>query len=475
MTSGGCRWLVSFGWLVVLWHQSLILSGVPGPESPEGRPAALAGRFLVMGDFHFDPFQGLTRDQFARLAASPLADWPVHLRQQPGPAYGRDAPFALVESSIQDAQDRLPDPDFVLIVGDFLAHDWPAKYDRLAPRTRAEDPVAYQAFTTGVIRLLAQRLRLAFPGSRILPVFGNEDSECGDYQLTPGGAFLTRCAEAWAPLVLPESPDREERRRFDENVAGGGFYDIRLPHLQNHRLIALNTVFFAPQYRNACGDSQATPALDQFRWLEAVLDAAQGAGESVWLLMHLPPGMDSYATWEAGGSARPLWQPEWTSGFLRLLRRHEGRIQVAFAGHTHMDDFRVVQMEGRPVLYTKIVPAVSPVFRNNPGYLQVTYDRRTGQLLDHSTYACAVGDGPMTWRLEYTFSGTYAGFRLEPDSLVRLGNALVQGGDLATTYRRLYSVGGPLTPVSPGALGCALLNTTTEAYAACAGGLEEPK
>jgi len=60
-----------------------------------------------------------------------------------------------------------------------------------------------------------------------------------------------------------------------------------------------------------------------------------------WLLMHIPPGINSYNSAEdvqKGESRLTFWQPELTSRFLQLIRRYRSTIHVAFAGHTHMDD-----------------------------------------------------------------------------------------------------------------------------------------
>ena len=62
------------------------------------------------------------------------------------------------------------------------------------------------------------------------------------------------------------------------------------------RLVSLNTVFFSVKYNNACGSSDQTPALDAMRWQAAELERAKRAGERVWLLMHIPPGINGYSS-----------------------------------------------------------------------------------------------------------------------------------------------------------------------------------
>ena len=103
-------------------------------------------------------------------------------------------------------------------------------------------------------------------------------------------------------------------------------------------------------YDNSCGSGTQSPALDQLRWLDLTLERAETSAEFVWLLMHIPPGINSYNSSEivhAGGAPVTFWQPELTSQFLKLVQRHRRTLRLAFAGHTHMDDFRVIRTDGR--------------------------------------------------------------------------------------------------------------------------------
>ena len=161
--------------------------------------------------------------------------------------------------------------------------------------------------------------------------------------IEPEGPFLEMFAGVWEPLLGPELDAGAFRRSFPRD----GSYTIPLPGLKGHRLVVLNSVFFSVNYANVCGRSTQTPALDQFGWLARTLQKAQDAGESVWLLMHIPPGINSFNSAEdvlKGESPVTFWQPALTSRFLDLVSRYRTTIQVAFAGHIHMDDFRVIRL-----------------------------------------------------------------------------------------------------------------------------------
>src|SRR5256885_15867828 len=79
--------------------------------------------------------------------------------------------------------------------------------------------------------------------------------------------------------------------------------------------------------------------------LEAELAEAREARERVGLVYHIPPGIDGYATLRRGscpGAMIPMWDQAHAAAFLALLKRYAGTVTASFAGHTHMDDFRLI-------------------------------------------------------------------------------------------------------------------------------------
>lgn len=427
-----------------------------------------SARFLILSDFHFDPFDGLDRTQFAALAAAPLEDWPAHLARQPLAAYGRDAPCSLVEHALADARRNVPEPDFILYPGDFLAHRWQQKYDQLAPKLRAQDRAAYEDFTARAMRFVVDHVRQAFPSTPFLPVLGNDDSYCGDYMIDPDSAFLALCSELWEPAAQVAEA---ERAAFRATISRGGYYTLRLPKLRQHRLIALDTVLFSTLYRNACGDSAATPGRDQLDWLATTLAAARAANESVWLLMHIPAGIDSYSTNRERGVPQPFWQADLLERFLQLIDEYRSTVQIAFAGHTHMDDFRVIRRAGKPILLTKITPAVSPIFYNNPGYQVFEYDRDNGSIGSYKTFALPLtlpDQSPgVPWKFTYDFAATYRLAPFTAGNVVQLAEQVQTDGAMQLPYLQNYSVQGPRTGVPVNILGCAILNTLPADFSAC--------
>lgn len=442
------------------------------------------GRFLLISDIHFDPFADPAL--FPRLAASPAEDWDELLASRPSgfSPRGSDTNHALLRTSLDDARRRLLRPDFVLYPGDFLAHGWQAKYDRLAPRSHLDDPAAYRDFTARTIQYLADEFRRRFPEVPILPTLGNEDSYCGDYMVEPDGRFLSMFAEVWAPLLGPGA----DLASFRETFGRGGSYTVRLPGLRGVRLVVLNSVFFSVSYCDACGPGTRTPALDELDWLDRTLTRVREEGETAWLLLHIPPGINSYNSVEEvqkGGPPVTFWQPELTARFLQLVERHRTVLKMAFAGHTHMDDFRVVRLADVPTLLLKIAPAISPIFGNNPGYQVYRYDREAGVIADYETYYLTnleAGPNPAavpagSWALEYGFREGYGAAGFDAVAVSALAGALRTDPERQRRYTTWYGVSAPPEFDAAGfeVYRCAIANVTPGGYLTCLAGSPQPK
>ena len=279
-------------WLLTT-SSALAQSPQPASQQPgDGTRSAASGSFLVLSDIHFDPFDA---PLFERLNQGKVEQWAEILAASAnqGQKLGRDATIALVRSALDDAARRAPAPDFILCPGDFLAHEWQETFDRLAPGVRAREPDVFRQFTMKAVGLLVAELRQRFPGVPILPALGNEDSFCKDYGLEPGGEFLRDFAQVWGPLLHFPA---DQQQAFERTFARGGYYEVPLPRTPGHRLVVLNSVFFSTEYFDACQQPHQQPSGEQLAWLAQRLRAAEQANQRVWLLMHIPPGIDVYDT-----------------------------------------------------------------------------------------------------------------------------------------------------------------------------------
>ena len=398
--------------VIALGVATLVAAALSGPAS--GQPT-VAGQVLVMSDLHFDP---MADPQLVdRLAASEPDQW-RNILDSSGDAslgrYGRDTNWRLLQSALQQMKETLPAPNFVLISGDFLAHDFRREFDSAASD---HSDAAYRVFVRKTMQFIAQQLQASFSTTPIIPTLGNNDEECGDYQLQPGGPFLADTLP-----ILRAYLGGAAGPRFDQDWKSYGNYSVTVA---GTRVLSTNTNFFSIYYRNACGSpGDSDPGRATLAWLEGQLAAAQQAQEPVWLLYHIPPGIDGYATLKRGacpGRMIPMWKAAYAEPFFALLRRYAGTVVASFAGHTHMDDFRLIGDAGGRYAFVLITPAVSPIFGQNPAFRTLSYDS-AGGILDHTTYGLTnlPAAAPATWRAEYTFTQQWQLPRVDLPSLDHL-------------------------------------------------------
>jgi len=419
--------------------------------------SAFAEKFLSVSDIHFNPFADPAI--VAKLEAADVSQWDAILASSTVTAfspYGSDVNDPLLRSALAEMQKQIPSPQFVLISGDFLAHGFDKAYQQYATD---KSQAAYSAFVTKTVAYVASALRKAYPGVRIYPTLGNNDSDCGDYALAPNGAFLKSFRDVWSPIVGPGT--------FHRRFPTGGYYHADAPGLKDVRIIALNTNLFSTKFKN-CGSAGPDPALRQLEWLEAELLLARLEGKRAWLLFHIPPGMDVYDSLQYGGAcpslkAQTFWKDGYAQKYLRIAAAHRHTIIGSFAGHTHMDEFRIAAGN-----FIHITPSLTPVFGNNPAFEIVD----VGPGGDVAGYvAWHLPNATLPWAREYSFDEAYGKPKYDVATLTELAAAI--GSDPATReqYFDDYSSSSPKS--TAGALAtwqgywCGLQAMTEPAFTAC--------
>ena len=400
-------------------------------------------RVLALTDIHFDPTaSGIT----PALAAAPVEEWAALLQSaKPGasgyPRYGRDTPWSLLHSALDAVQTAAPSPAFVIVTGDLLAHGFRWHFQRA---TGDADHAHYTAFVLKTTTFVLQRISAGFPGRPLFLALGNDDSDCGDYRLAPSGVFL----HGTLPLVQSLAGAAGDPAFAPAWLSGEG-YDLPLPGIAGHRVIFLNSVYFSRNYEDVCGTGAVRdPGAAALDWLEARLAAADAAGEHAWLLMHVPPGGDVYEDRMAGhcpNQLPPMWKPAFTRQFLDIMARHPGTIRAIFAGHTHMDEFRLVGRGGRNLGFVVTVPAISPIYGQNPGFglYEVAAD---GALLDRQTWIAdnlprAASGEPVAWRQEYGFDALWGAPQLDLPAIERLSAKIREDALVRNEWLSVFRAG----------------------------------
>jgi sphingomyelin phosphodiesterase acid-like 3 len=394
------------------------------------------GDFLALSDIHFDALADPALvDQ---LAAAPARNWPALLARSASPPsrFGQDTNWPLLRSALQAMRAAQPHPAFLLVPGDFLAHTYRQRFNK---STVQPTEATYRSFVVKSIQFVAEQLQAAFPGTPVLPVLGNNDADCGDYQLQPGGPFLRDTLPIVRALLRggfgPE---------FDAGWTATGNYNVAHPTLPGVRVVFANAVFFSLSYRNACGGGDpATATLD---WLQAQLERARRDGGKIWLIYHIPPGVDVYATLRKPGCADAvaMWEEADAARFAALVHDYADVITASFAGHTHRDEFRLTGPPGGHDGFVLIVPALSPVYGQNPAFQVFDYDA-AGEILDVATHYvanldAAAGGSPIAWQTEPSFTAEWQLPRLDLTTLETLQERIGSDREAGTTWLLRYGV-----------------------------------
>jgi sphingomyelin phosphodiesterase acid-like 3 len=376
-----------------------------------------------------------------------------------------------------------PHPALVMVAGDLLAHGFPQAY---AQATHDSDREHYRAFVLKTVTFIAWELQRRFRNSQILLTPGNNDNECGDYDIEADGPFLSDTADLARKLVGAGD-------RFTDDWKALGSYTIQPKAIRGLRIIALNSVFFSNKYQAAsfaqgCSQVDSTAPTRTLTWLESNLAQARQAHERVWLMFHIPPGIDGYATMiqyqrmaAAGGSEDlcskaivPMWKPVWTARFDGLLAEYKSTIAASFAGHNHTDDFRVIQTGEAGGEFVLIDPPISPIYGQNPAFRLVTFGR-DGGLADQSTYyltnlQAARNEVPGTWMREYSFAEEWQSSQLDASSLKSIYDRIRTDPKARAQWLTLLDVSSSHDPVPAAGvetLDCAIAALDPASYQAC--------
>jgi sphingomyelin phosphodiesterase acid-like 3 len=391
--------------------------------TPAPSVAADQRPWIVVSDIHYAPYgsNGRAKDP------SPL---------------GSDTNPALFDSFLAELARTERNPPVVFIAGDFLGHGFPI--------ARAATTMAY----------LATRFDRVFPHAQFVITLGNNDSSCGDYETSVDGSFLRAVARAWEPLVDRRGAAPDFVRTFSHD----GSYVARLPRA-GYRAVVVNDVYGALRYRNACGtgDPAATSLHDLTRQL------ARGAGTRTWLVTHIPPGIDAYATAHIAHRlvVVPFMRSGMREGLVDAIGAPANRVSLVIAGHTHHFSFRLSDAAHAsrdvPIL---VAPSISPIFRNAPSFLSLDVaPNGTVRDIAETSYL----DG--AWRrLGSLREAGVASFTAR--ELVRYRERLERGGAARDAYVRLYA-GGTSPEIDDRnwpVYDCAIAEFSVSAFATCSGG-----
>jgi sphingomyelin phosphodiesterase acid-like 3 len=416
---------------------------------------AATGRALLISDVHLDPLADPAI--VGQLIAAPVSQWEAMFessQQKSFSPYGSDTNYRLLISALAAAAAQEPF-DYAVFTGDALRHNFAQAF--VAAGGTADQFPEFAAKTEAfVVQELQNRLKVP-----VVATLGNDDSSCGDYQIPPSSPFLAATANQLS--VLADSAEAKSTFQL------GGFYSIAHPTVADQEIIVLNTIFWSASYKS-CVPNSGDPGEAEIEWLGWKLYTARLRHHGVTLVMHIPPGMDAYTS-SHGQCQSPtsFWKAQYSTKFGELMSSYSDVVQLAFAGHIHMDDFRVVAA-GAASLPLRITPSVSPIFKNNPAFSVMTYSLTTGAVSNITTYFLSLSTPTPSWAKEYQFDDAYGVSSFNAANLSTIAASIRNGdGGARTAFEHNYasSAVSPIKASNFAFYSCAQNHLTATSYSDC--------
>jgi len=471
--------------LCIVLAGSTAIAEAAGPSAPTNTKRETIPALMV-SDIHFEPFWD--PGKLPQLSAAPASAWKGILASPASPdreqhfraieetckVRGDDTSYPLLASSVQAIGKDAAGVKFVTVSGDLISHAFTCKFGAAFPKAAPGD---YRAFVQKTIDFVVDTLRGALPGVPVYVALGNNDSDCGDYKLDAHSEFLS----ATGAEVTKDFP-AAERKDALEDFSAGGYYNVALP-VKSTRLIVLNDLFMSGRSQTCAGKDDTTPADAQIAWLQQQLTEARTKHEKVWVMGHIPPGVDVHASATKPGDTCGKKGPKMFLGSEKIteeLADFSDVVELGIFAHTHMDEVRVLKRENADPgiargVAVKMVSSISPINGNAPSFTIARVDPSTAALVDYRVFTASNATGVDTaWKEEYDWGKTFhddefsaaslskeiAGFKTDPEGKTEASRAYMHNFFSGNSSLLLALVWPQYV--------CSLWNDSADAYKACA-------
>ena len=402
---------------------------LPGPDPgryfrvlEQGGATNRLGKIVLISDFHLSPF--LNRATTEALVANDIASWDGLFSTTTNGFFTPDATGEgvtsplLFNSALGNARGACPHPDAIIVPGDFPDHHFIASYTNI---TQTSDVQTGKNLLVKTIAYCLMKIRQSFPAAPVYFTLGNNDTLAADYDMAPqGDEFYTNTAPLFYAGPLTNALDYTA---FAATYTNNGSYTA--PFGRGDIITVESTYLSASYPRGLAAGS------NQLAYLEAALQKSAAANRHVWLLFHIPPGIDAPLTWlnwQAGvtNNVSTDWNPVFLAPFCATVSRYTNTISGIFCGHYHLRDWRLVSdpVNSNALAAVQIAGGVLFNHSNNPAFTIVTYDRGTLALVNESTYSLdrtawyGSLDTTASWSIRYSQNQGYHIPDLSPSSLL---------------------------------------------------------
>jgi len=428
---------------IILFCLSLLLvTSIPlRAEDMSGIESDRASHRLILSisDIHFDPFNTTDTTIPAKLIKHPYTDWESIFSASSDKdlsIYGQDTNFNLLESVLIKMRSTCANPDFILFSGDILGHYFSIYQQKYFPNNES----GFHKFVMKTLKFIGLEFDKYFPGVSVICTLGNNDAYV-DFGIVPNGSFLRDSHEIYFNYMHQPSGNK---KAFDATFLHGGNYSMLPTPIKANRIVSINNIFFSQD------NKYKKQGWVQLEWLQSQLKAATANNEKIWLMLHMPPGVCVEDSVNAAGKKSSHLVDYWDTTVTRdsktfldkfneIIRKYASNIKAIYAGHTHMDHFRLIFDKKKPISYVHITPAVTPWSNNNPAFQVMTYNLRTFSILNVDTWYYQ----KTSWKKEYNFDKTYKISSLTPSTLNAVSTRIKDKSETRQFFMDYYDVNNP--------------------------------
>lgn len=304
----------------------------------------------------------------------------------PAGEYGNvncDSPLSLEESMYTAINDLVPDAAFAIFTGDVVEGAvW----------------LVNETEVTGDLNNAYSKMSTL--GLTVYGVVGNHDA--APVNSFPPAAVDTTISSQWVYDTLSADWTTWIGSTAATTADDYGAYSVDYPG-GNLKVISFNTNFYYKENFWLYETTMETDPSGQLAWLVTELQAAETAGQRVWLMGHMPMG--------AGDAFH-----DGSNYFNQIVQRYDATIAAMFYGHTHKDEFEISysdytsQTAETATQMSYIAPALTPT-SGNPTFRVYSVDPVTFGILDYTTYIANISSasyqsGP-TWEKYYSVKEAY--------------------------------------------------------------------
>ena len=312
-----------------------------------------------------------------------------------------DVPATLEESMYKAIKDMFPDAAFALFTGDLVdhgMHNTSQEYNE----GESKSPLLFDTINVHITHQLPVESAYGMMDKYLGLVYGT----AGNHEADPANIFEPNSlgnSTHWVYDALTDEWSRWIGKEAAKNAQTVGAYSVKYPK-GNLRIISLNTnLYYRFNFIMYQKEMEKDPN-GQIAWLVEELDAAEKAGENVYIMGHMPLGEKDAL-------------PNASNYLDQVVNRYAGTIKAMFFGHTHVDHFEVSyanyakRSHAGASAISYIAPSLTPT-SGMPSFRVYTVDPETFAVLDATTYISDMSDssfqtkGPV-WKKYYSAKEAY--------------------------------------------------------------------